>query len=35
MDPKIIFSIPTENPEVFCKKIPNTVMVKEFVKYHL
>ena len=35
IDPKIIFPIHTENPEVFGKKIPNTVMVKEFVKYHL
>ncbi|MGI0031006.1 MAG: MBL fold metallo-hydrolase RNA specificity domain-containing protein [Nitrososphaeraceae archaeon] len=35
IDPKIIFPIHTENPEVFGKKIPNTVMGKEFVKYYL
>jgi ribonuclease J len=35
IDPKIIFPIHTENPEVFGKMIPNTVIVKEFVKYHL
>jgi ribonuclease J len=35
INPKIIFPIHTENPEVFGKTIPNTVMIKEFVKYHL
>ena len=35
INPKIVFPIHTENREVFGKMIPNTVMVKEFVKYDL